>query len=522
MRRPLLTGIGRGLACWPATAGVGAVTALAVWRVWGSLQQTPLYHDEEAYRLQAEIFASGRWSAPSPPLPEFFHQYHILVEPVLASKYFPGHSLLIAPGAWLGLPGLIPLLFSALAGALIFVLARRLSNPWVALVTWLLWLGGLHNLWWRASYFSETSTSLLWLFSCLLLLRYRERGRTLDLVALAGAAGWTAITRPLTAIALWLPIGVVVLHGAWQRRRLASLVPALAVGILVLGILPLWSWGTMGTVENSPWAEYTRQYIPWDGLGFGRGAGSPTQELPDDMRRFSDEFAALRSEHTLASLPGTVFIRLAAAVVSVGGGWRGVLVPLGIWSLIAGVRHRRFLCASWLALFLAYLLYAHPPRWTLYQMETLPIAAFFMAAGLWRLSVLAVSRTRHGGNSRKVLRFGMLLAAVAMAGLLPRDVHIARDEMKHQRSYHDRFALRLRNATSGRSGVFIRYSGDHPTRYNIVRITPDVRSAETVLARDRGAENVRLMRELPGRTWYLFEEKTGSLRRLDDAGSPSP
>lgn len=482
-----------------------------------------LYHDEEAYRLQAEIFATGRWAAPSPPLPEFFHQYHILVEPAVASKYFPGHSLVLAPGTWLGLPGLVPLLLSALAGVLIFTLARRVAGPWVAALTWLIWLGALDNLWWRASYLSETSSSLLWLLGCWFLLRYRERGRAADMLWLAAAAGWTALTRPLTAAALFLPIGIVVLTEMRRRRRLWHLVAGLAMGMLILGVIPLWSWKTLGTLDTTPWGEYTRQYLPWDGLGFGREAGSPSQQLPADLERFSESFAGLRAEHTVSALPRTIGERVASILSGAASGWRAILIPLGLWSLlVGGIRHRAFVCGSWLALFLAYLLYAHPPRWTLYQLETFPVLALFMAVGLWRLAVVGATRLTRATSRRGPARLAAVAVLLAMGCGLPGDLRLAREQQIAERQPLEMFRRQVETATSGTSGVFVRYAPDHATRYNFVRISANVRGAKTVLARDRGGENIRLMRSLPGRAWYRFDEVTGMLRRLDADESAAP
>jgi hypothetical protein len=50
----------------PVVAGI--VTVLLVRIVWGSFHESGVVHDERAYLLQAEIFAGGHWTAPSPPL----------------------------------------------------------------------------------------------------------------------------------------------------------------------------------------------------------------------------------------------------------------------------------------------------------------------------------------------------------------------------------------------------------------------------------------------------------------------
>src|SRR6266851_3338561 len=75
----------------PIVAGV--LTAFSIAWIWGGLHAVPASHDEAAYLLQARIFGTGHWTAPGRPLPEFFEQTHVFVTPVLASKYFPGHSL---------------------------------------------------------------------------------------------------------------------------------------------------------------------------------------------------------------------------------------------------------------------------------------------------------------------------------------------------------------------------------------------------------------------------------------------
>src|SRR5258708_13451698 len=123
-------------AAWLATrrAAVvcGVVTALLTWWVWGSLDQVAVFHDEAAYLLQAKIFASGRWTAPARPLPEFFEQYHVLVTPAFASKYWPGHSPLTVPGVCLALAGLGPLPLSRLPAAPRFAPPSRVHPPTIA------------------------------------------------------------------------------------------------------------------------------------------------------------------------------------------------------------------------------------------------------------------------------------------------------------------------------------------------------------------------------------------------------
>ncbi|MFL6464668.1 MAG: hypothetical protein ACJ73N_09705, partial [Bryobacteraceae bacterium] len=48
---------------------------------------SPFIHDEFAYLLQADTFASGRVTNPAPPLPQFFASVYILVDPTYSAEY---------------------------------------------------------------------------------------------------------------------------------------------------------------------------------------------------------------------------------------------------------------------------------------------------------------------------------------------------------------------------------------------------------------------------------------------------
>src|SRR5262245_237557 len=107
---------------------LGSLVALFTWWLWGSWSPRAVGSDETAYLLQARIFASGRAVADGRPLPEFFWQFHVFVDPILAAKYPPGHSALLAPGAAGGVPWLISLLLAGTCAAVLYSLARRWTS----------------------------------------------------------------------------------------------------------------------------------------------------------------------------------------------------------------------------------------------------------------------------------------------------------------------------------------------------------------------------------------------------------
>ena len=66
---------------------VGCTTFLGCMAVAGVLHEpVPRVHDEFSYLLMSETFASGHVVNPSPPLPQFFDTFHVLIHPVYASK----------------------------------------------------------------------------------------------------------------------------------------------------------------------------------------------------------------------------------------------------------------------------------------------------------------------------------------------------------------------------------------------------------------------------------------------------
>ncbi len=523
------SGPSRGrVASWLTAAALGLLTVAIVRFVWGDWNPVPQFHDEAAHALQADIYASGRWSAPSPPEPAFFEQTHVLLEPVLAAKYLPGHSLVLAPGALVGRVGWIPFLLSGVTGALIFLLAARVTTPAVGLLTWAVWVFSLDNLHWRVSYFSELTTSALLLVAWWLLLQWKERPKGAWLALLAVTVGWGAITRPWTMLALAVPIGWVVLRRVWKLRAWGQLAAAMAIGAATLLLVPVWSQATLGSLSPTPHELYTERYIPWDRMGFGLDDHTPMRPESAEVAAISREFVQLHREHTVARLP-RIFAERARHLVHIGPQpYRGypdatspekiLLLVLGAVGLLAGWRRALFPVASACALILAYLVYAHPPHWTLYYLEIFPVGAFLVALGVWQVARW-LNRVDAGLSFR---RFGLVFVIVLVGLLLPPWL----DRVVRQRTFEAlvradlaRFEQCL-TVIEPPAGVFVRYAADHDPHRSYVRNVPDLAAAPYVTALDRGAENARLVQALPGRPWYLLDEATWTVAPWDGLGGP--
>ncbi|HET9004003.1 MAG TPA: hypothetical protein VFN39_08380, partial [Gemmatimonadaceae bacterium] len=312
-RVPAVRTIGLRVAAWlesprQAPFVIALATVVILTAAWGSWREPPVVHDEASYLLQAKLFANGHWTAPSPPLPEFFEQYHVFVTPRYASKYPPGHALLLVPGIWLGVPGLMPVLLSAIAAALIFAIARRLTNGIVAFWTWCWWITTPLTLWALGSYFSQSTSVFAWMLGWYALLRWRG-GEERWLLVVGGCVAWLGFTRPLTALAYALPIGCYVLWRVARTRRFASLGRALALGAGMLLVIPLWSAKTVGTIHETPYALYSRMYFPWDAPGFGLDSSPPARPLPADMQAFARERRAEHIAYVPRALPRVLLKR---------------------------------------------------------------------------------------------------------------------------------------------------------------------------------------------------------------------
>ena len=368
----------------PSTCGVFGF-GLVVF-VWGSLAKASIGSDEAAYLLQAKIFASGRLVASGRPLPEFFQQFHVFVTPVLAGKYPPGHALLLTLGIWLGLPGFVPALSTAIMCAALCVLAQRFADDLTAALTVGLATTSDIALRFNPSYFSETTTAMALVVSWWAILRYWETGRARWLALCGAACALGAITRPLTLLACGIPILILVVGIVGRRRTWTHLLPAFLMAAFILGFSAVWNARVTGHWYRLPWAEYARLYAPSDRLGFGPSPDSPAApSLTTDEKATAEVYRRLHANYTIRDVPAAASDRAANIIRGTWsyGGVPGLailvavgLIPLAVFRLTLG---------TVLCVFVAYLFFAIPPTWNLYYLELQAPLGFFDGGRLgWR------------------------------------------------------------------------------------------------------------------------------------------
>ncbi|MDQ3995720.1 MAG: glycosyltransferase family 39 protein [Gemmatimonadota bacterium] len=511
------------LASRATPIALGAINALLVWWWVGwHRNPAPMVQDEAAYLLQAALFARGRWAGEAPPLPEFFAQMHVLTEPVLASKYPPGLSLLLAPFVAIGFAALGPMVFAAITGALVFVLARRIASGPVALLTWLIWSSGSALLRYQGSFLSQTATVALWLATFYFVLEYRTHHRARTLVAMGACVGMLAITRPVTAVALAVPVGIIVLPEIWRARAWRPLTLAALAAAAIVVLLPLQNRLTTGDWRLSPLVAYSSRYTPFDFPGFGY---TPTRELsplPPDLDSLRTFLTEARRRHTLRALPATLRSRTWYVTLDIFTGWRAPLLLFALLGALAMPAAGFVALAASAGLLLAYAFHAHWAHWTTYYFEGYPAIVFASATGLWAFAERVIQRRavwkRLRRESTSDLRVRAAMVALCAFVLVPATIVLPRYRAAWQRTtaYQRRFqtALGLVERESPRSIVFVDYGRDHDVHSSLIWNVPDLAAAKTWIAHERGPDDLRLMRLAPDRRAYIFRADEGVLTRL--------
>jgi hypothetical protein len=111
-------------------------------------------------------------------------------------------------------------------------------------------------------------------------------------------------------------------------------------------------------------------------------------------------------------------------------------------------------------------------------------------------------------------------AVVALCAflLIPATIVLPRYRAAWQRTttYQRRFttALGLIERESPRSIVFVDYGRNHDVHSSLVWNMPDLATAKTWIAHERGRDDLRLMRLAPDRRAYIFRADEGRLTRL--------
>jgi len=234
----------------------------------------PSVHDEFSYLLQADTFAHGRLTNPTPAMWVHFETFHEIFQPTYCSKFFPGQGLFLALGKTVfGHPFWGVWLTSALmCAAITWMLQGWFSPEWA-------FLGGALALlrfgifgYWANSYWGGNVPAIGGALVLGALPRIKSSVRWQDATLMGIGLALLANSRPWEGLVLSLPIAVMLFVWIFAKNGLplqtsarAVLLPLVVVLALAGGWLAFYCWRTTGSPVRSPYQVYEQTYgaIPY-------------------------------------------------------------------------------------------------------------------------------------------------------------------------------------------------------------------------------------------------------------------
>jgi len=492
------------------------LTSVLTWSVRRAGDHATFIHDEDAYVLQAQVFARGRLVAPPRPVPEAFEQYHVLGSPVTAGKYYPGQALAIAPFEALGARELLPPLVAGATAGLLVHLVQAATGPVPALAAWATWLAGHDVLTFHATFLSQPTSTVLWLLAITAALAWRRGGRPRALVGVALAVAADALTRPWSAVLLAATLGPWLAVRLTRERRWREAVPALVAGCALMAVVPLFNHAVTGDAFQSPHDRYTATTMPYDRLGFGH-ADPPPRPLPEDHRAFHAVMRGAFASFVPRRAPAFAARRmLRIGQLLSAAAWRLPIVLLAIaaglaWGDPLARQLARWLAVPALALHVGYSGYAFAAIWNAYDLEAAPLWAAVAALGLH--AAAARLAPRHALAARWLAPAFALVAAEAAATQVAHAMGKARAETALRRTFRTEVAT-LAAAHPEGLVVYVRYGDGHDVHRSVVENPPFLDEAAVWVVHARpefnravlasaGRRTPVVAQELPGRRWRL-------------------
>jgi 4-amino-4-deoxy-L-arabinose transferase-like glycosyltransferase len=277
----------------------------------GIFERIPHVEDEAAYLFQAQVFAIGRLSVPTPPFPDSYWSPFVLdYQGQRFGKYPPGYPLLLSLGVRAGTPWLINALLGSLALWFIAQLGREIYSPVTGLLAAALGLSCPVFLAESASLLSHPASlllTILFLWSVAKLIRAPAQSPWRFAVVAGLALGYLVITRPYDALGVGLPFVLYGLVRALRVDRHLLLRGAIAAIIVLL----------FGLILLAYWYQLTGDFA------------NPYQDIwPYDRPGFGPEFGL--KGHTLTT--GLYYARYNLGTVATGLlGWPGYLNVFFLW-----------------------------------------------------------------------------------------------------------------------------------------------------------------------------------------------
>ena len=488
--------------CWVSAWVVATLLSLAMVALKGV--PAPAIHDEFAYLLGADTFASGRVTNPTHPMWQYFESFHIIQQPTYTCKYPPLQPLTLALGQILGHPIIGACLATGLAiGSLVWMLTGWLPRKWY----WAAWLFAvLHpsiHLFWGQSYWggAVALTGASMLIGALGKLTSKLEIH-LSVIASAGVLV-LANSRPFEGAVLTISVGLVLVwnvlqNSDWGFGRFFKrvLVPSLAVVGTGVALMLTYNSVVTGHALKMPYRVHEDAY-GWTPLFLWQTAGEkPVYRHPVMEHFYVDDKLTVDSKFSTARKVVENKLQAAAATLSFYGGSMFLVALFGIPFLLAKPKFQMGALIL-VPVFLAGL--GTPWNWPHYFAPAFPLLAVLLIVGVQQVWKLLANKA--------LLRKGVvvvlpILFLIWVSGIVGLHSAIMLPTWAKQRA-----AVQTQLLTQpGKDLVIVRYKDTHNPNHEWVYNAADIDSAEIVWARELPeGESVALREFFAGRQIWVVD-----------------
>jgi len=452
------------------------------------LDGLPHFLDEVVYYFQAKIFAGGNLYAPSPPEGFFDYLFFHSEGGKWFARHFPGFPLILSLGMIFGMENLINPLLSTFTLIVFFYLILTISEEErTARYSVVLVLLSPFYPFMSASYMSHPAS----MFFCMSFIYFFIKAVSSDSliysIVLGFFLGIEFITRPITFTAMALPYAIYFLLLAIRGRVRLKQIIAIMIPLLLWGSFFLYyNHSLTGEMFKTPMQVGDSVH-----LGFGPNEGIP------DHRGVNTGFT-----------PSQGLWQMKSKLVMLGvdlfgwGGFSLIFLPFALFDR-KNQRWDYLFFVNFVLVTLTYFI-AHN-RGMMYGARyyfcLLPLLGYFTVKGirvamrlLERVSPLAVNK----GLARNIIIiFVIIFFARSLTEYLPMKVRLYSSLYPTRTMYKIVKELEIKNAL-----VFVR--GTEAWVAGVIANSPYL-DTDIIYAKDRGAENIELMKLFPQRRAYLFD-----------------
>jgi hypothetical protein len=482
---------------------------------------TPITHDEFSYLLQADTFASGRLTNPTPAQWVHFESFHINMRPTYQSMYPPGQGAVLALGEvifghpWWG----VWLSVGIMCGAVVWMLQAWVPLPWAL-------LGGLFCVmryatfsYWINSYWGGAVAAIGGALLLGALVRLVRKPATRYALLLALGLVILANTRPYEGFVFSLPAILYLLLWSVRKRLWTTqflrrvVVPAMAVLVAAGGFALYYNWRSTGNpllmpyVVNGKTYHISRPFL-WQTANPIPAYHHRVMRTFYSFHELPDYFKS-RQSWGLEQLTGQKI-----QIYYVSFAWPLFLLMFAaLWQMMK-IRKQRLLAITPLVLLAGLLLESWPPH-SHYAGQAL---GAMIAIAIYGLRMLRVWKPRGIPIGLMTSRAIVLVMAIWMLfplgekTLNPYLIQINDQKLLAEAADRARLEAQLKQLP-GQHLLIVHNHWSHTGSEDWIYNKPDIDHAKIVWARDMGTEeNEDLVHYFSYRKVWLVDQNDGLMR----------